>query len=135
MCMLSATEGSFWRQSEDGTISGMGLSWTLETEICSLLGSQEGLAHIALSIVDEGDVVLVPDPVILYLATDLRLQAPDFTICPRERKMGISSAWTEIPEDVAGKGQAMVVSYPNNPTTAMAPDSFYEELIDFAQEI
>lgn len=33
-----------------------------ETEICSLLGSQEGLAHIALSIVDEGDVVLVPDP-------------------------------------------------------------------------
>ncbi len=33
-----------------------------QTEICSLLGSQEGLAHIALSIVDEGDTVLVPDP-------------------------------------------------------------------------
>ena len=33
-----------------------------DTEICSLLGSQEGLAHIALSIADEGDIVMVPDP-------------------------------------------------------------------------
>ena len=39
-----------------------GVELDSETEICSLLGSQEGLAHIALSIVDEGDVVLVPDP-------------------------------------------------------------------------
>ena len=38
----------------------------------------------------------------------------------------------EIPEDVAEKAKLMVVSYPNNPTTAMAPDSFYEELIAFA---
>jgi LL-diaminopimelate aminotransferase len=33
-----------------------------KTEICSLLGSQEGLSHIALPLVDEGDTVLVPDP-------------------------------------------------------------------------
>lgn len=42
--------------------------------------------------------------------------------------MDILSVWT-IPEDVARKARLMVVSYPNNPTTAMAPDSFYEELI------
>ena len=39
-----------------------GVTLDPSSEICSLLGSQEGLAHIALSIVDEGDIVLVPDP-------------------------------------------------------------------------
>ena len=39
-----------------------GVNLDPDTEICSLLGSQEGLAHIAMSIVDEGDLVLVPDP-------------------------------------------------------------------------
>ena len=39
-----------------------GVALDPDTEICSLLGSQEGLAHIAMSIVDEGDLVLVPDP-------------------------------------------------------------------------
>ena len=44
-----------------------------QTEICSLLGSQEGLAHIALSIVDEGDLVLVPDPCYPVFADGPRL--------------------------------------------------------------
>ena len=52
--MLEAAGG--WYQTR------YGVELDPETEICSLLGSQEGLAHIALSIVDEGDVVLVPDP-------------------------------------------------------------------------
>ena len=39
-----------------------GVTLNPSSEICSLLGSQEGLAHIALSIIEEGDIVLVPDP-------------------------------------------------------------------------
>ena len=70
-----------------------GVNLNPDTEICSLLGSQEGLAHIALSIADE-----------------------------------------EIPEEVAEKARLMVISYPNNPTTVMAPDSFYEEVIAFAKK-
>ena len=85
-----------------------------ETEICSLLGSQEGLAHIALSIVDEGDVVLVPDPCYPVFADGPSLK--------------------EIPEEVAQRAKFMIVSYPNNPTAVLAPDSFYEELIAFAKK-
>ena len=40
----------------------------------------------------------------------------------------------EIPEEVAEKARLMVISYPNNPTTVMAPDSFYEEVIAFAKK-
>jgi LL-diaminopimelate aminotransferase len=42
--------------------------------------------------------------------------------------------FSDIPEDVAKKAKFMLVSYPNNPTTAMAPESFYEELIAFAKK-
>ena len=51
---------------------------------------------------------------------------------PQKKENGYMIRLDEIPEDVAEKAKLMVVSYPNNPTTAMAPDSFYEELIAFA---
>ena len=41
---------------------------------------------------------------------------------------------SDIPEEVAQRAKFMVVSYPNNPTAVMAPDSFYEELIAFAKK-
>lgn len=68
-----------------------GVSLNPETEICSLLGSQEGLAHIALSVADEGDVVLVPDPCYPVLRMVLFWRVPPFFICLRERKTDTSS--------------------------------------------
>lgn len=43
--------------------------------------------------------------------------------------------WDKIDEEIAKKAKMMIVSYPNNPTCAIAPDSFYEELIAFMQEV
>lgn len=63
-----------------------GVNLDPDTEICSLLGSQEGLAHIAMSIVDEGDLVLVPDPCYPVFADGPRLAVQSFTICRRKRK-------------------------------------------------
>ncbi len=57
-----------------------------DTEICSLLGSQEGLAHIAMSIVDEGELVLVPDPCYPVFADGRVWQAQSFTICRRRKR-------------------------------------------------
>ena len=70
-----------------------GVELNPETEICSLLGSQEGLAHIALSIVDEGDVVLVPDPCYPVFAAFrmVRLwRGQSFTICRSAKKITTS---------------------------------------------
>lgn len=58
-----------------------------ETEICSLLGSQEGLAHIALSIVDEGDRYWFRIPAIRYLRTARLWQARPCTICRRKKRI------------------------------------------------
>lgn len=104
------------------------------SEICSLLGSQEGLAHIALSIVDEGDVVLVPDPCYPVFADGPLLAGASLFYMPQRKEKDYLIDFSEIPEDIAVKAKFMIVSYPNNPTTVMAPDSFYKKLIEFAKK-
>jgi len=105
-----------------------------KTEICSLLGSQEGLAHIALSIVDEGDTVLVPDPCYPVFGDGPQIAGAVLHYMPQKKENGYVIRLEDIPEDVARRAKLMVVSYPNNPTTALAPESFYEELVAFAKK-
>lgn len=104
-----------------------------EREICSLLGSQEGLSHISLSILDEGDVALVPDPCYPVFADGPLIAGATLYYMPQKKENGYIIQLQDIPKEVARAARLMVVSYPNNPTTALAPDSFYEELIDFAR--
>ena len=105
-----------------------------KTEICSLLGSQEGLAHISLSIVDEGDIVLVPDPCYPVFADGPKIAGAQLHYMPQSKDNGYVIQLRDIPEQVAKQAKLMIVSYPNNPTAAMAPDSFYVDLIDFAKK-
>ena len=111
-----------------------GVNLDPDTEICSLLGSQEGLAHIAMSIVDEGDLVLVPDPCYPVFADGPRLAGAELYYMPQREENHYIIDLKEIPEEVAQKAKFMIVSYPNNPTAVLAPDSFYEELIAFAKK-
>lgn len=105
-----------------------------KTEICSLLGSQEGFALISMTIVDEGDLVLVPDPCYPVFADGPRMAGAKLHYMPQRKENGYLVNLKDIPEDVAKKAKLIIVSYPNNPTTAVAPDSFYNELIAFAKE-
>lgn len=103
-------------------------------EVVSLLGSQEGLAHIALSIVDEGDVVLVPDPCYPVFGDGPAIAGAKLHYMPMTADRDYLIDFSQIPEETAKAARLMVVSYPNNPTTAMAPDWWYEELIAFARK-
>ena len=94
-----------------------------DTEILSLQGSQEGLAHIALAICDEGDIVLIPSPSYPVFANGPKIAGAEIYEMPMR----------EEPKDIARKAKMMIISYPNNPTGATAPDAFYEELIRFAK--
>lgn len=111
-----------------------GVKLNPETEICSLLGSQEGLAHIALSVIDEGDMVLVPAPCYPIFGDGPKIAGGRIWHMEQKKENDYLIQFSEIPEEMARKARLMVVSYPNNPTTAMAPDSFYEELIAFARK-
>lgn len=103
-------------------------------EMISLLGSQDGLAHIALTIVNRGDTVLVPDPGYPIFADGPALAGAQLYRMPQKRENGYIIDLRAIPEEVARKAKFMVVSYPNNPVTSIAPPSFYEELVAFAKK-
>ena len=105
-----------------------------ETEICSLLGSQDGLSHIALSILDPGDVMLVPDPCYPIFADGPRIAGAELYYMPLKKENDYVIQLQDIPEEIARKAKFMLVSYPNNPTAAMASESFYHEVVAFAKK-
>ena len=113
--------------------SRYGVELDPQQEICSLLGSQDGLAHIAMSILDPGDVMLVPDPCYPIFADGPRLAGAELYYMPQKKENNYVIQLADIPEDIARRAKFMLVSYPNNPTAAMAPESFYHELMAFAR--
>lgn len=111
-----------------------GVELDAETEICSLLGSQDGLGHIAMTVVNPGDLFLVPDPCYPVFADGPALAGAELYYMPMLKEKDYLIDLDEIPEDIAKRAKMMLVSYPNNPTTALAPAWFYEKLIAFAKK-
>jgi LL-diaminopimelate aminotransferase len=109
-----------------------GVSIDPATEVTSLLGSQDGLAHIALTLVDPGDLVLVQDPGYPIFSDGPALAGAELYPMPQKRENGYLVDLKAIPEEIAAKAILMIVSYPNNPVTSIAPPSFYRELVAFA---
>ncbi|MDD6348166.1 MAG: aminotransferase class I/II-fold pyridoxal phosphate-dependent enzyme [Lachnospiraceae bacterium] len=103
------------------------------SQIVALLGSQEGLAHIALSIADPGDVILVPDPCYPVFRDGPAIAGAEVHYMPMKPENDFLIDFDAIPEAIADRAVLMIVSYPNNPTTALAPAWWYEKLIAFAR--
>lgn len=105
-----------------------------DTEVASSLGSQDGLSHFALTLINEGDVVLVQNPCYPVFQDGPKLAGADIYYMDQKEENGYIIDLDDIPTDVRKKAKLMIVSYPNNPTTAIADDSFYDKLIDFAKK-
>ncbi|MBQ3898375.1 MAG: aminotransferase class I/II-fold pyridoxal phosphate-dependent enzyme, partial [Lachnospiraceae bacterium] len=107
-------------------------------EIMSVYGSQEGITHIAFTLVDPGQIVLVPDPGYPVFSIGPSLAGADIRPYKLYEENGYLPDLSEIEKaygkDSANKAKAMVVSYPLNPVCKCAPDSFYEELIAWAKK-
>jgi len=103
------------------------------TEVLSLIGSKEGIAHIPLAFVNPGDVVLVPSPgyPVYRVSTLFAGGIPYFL--PLRKENGFLPNLSEIPEIIAQKAKLLFINYPNNPTSAIAERPFYEEVVAFAQ--
>jgi LL-diaminopimelate aminotransferase len=104
-----------------------------KTEVLSLIGSKEGIAHIPLAFVNPGDTVLVPSPgyPVYRVATLFAGGVPYFL--PLRRDHGFLPILSDIPKEIAEKSKILFINYPNNPTSAIAERSFYEEVIAFAK--
>src|SRR5512139_3607973 len=102
------------------------------TEVLSLIGSKEGIAHIPLAFVNPDDYVLVPSPgyPVYRVSTLFAGGIPYFL--PLRKENGFLPDLSEIPRDVAEKAKLLFINYPNNPTSAIAERAFYKEIVAFA---
>ncbi len=109
-----------------------GVELSAETEALPLIGSKEGLGHLALAYINPGDLVLVPTP-----SYPVHFRGPVIAggeIYPL--KLSAANDWLiqldQIPDEVARRAKVLYFNYPNNPTTATAPREFYEAIVDWA---
>ena len=111
-----------------------GVTLDPSSEICSVLGTQEGLAHCCLPVIDPGDTVILQDPCYPAFFVGAALAHAEVFRVPQRPEKGFIIDFADIPADVARRAKLMIVSYPNNPTTAVAPPSFYDDLVAFAKD-
>lgn len=111
-----------------------GISVDPETEVLALIGSQEGTAHLPLAVMNPGDVALLLDPGYPSHAGGVYLAGGTIYPMPILAKNDFLPIFPDIPSDVLAKSRMMVLSYPHNPTTAIAPLSFFEEAVAFCQQ-
>ncbi len=103
-----------------------------ENEIMSVYGSQEGIAHICLSLCNYGDVVLVPNPGYPIFGIGPSLAGAQVVTYDLTQENHYLPDLESMDEDLLARAKCMVVSYPLNPVCKAAPDDFYERLIPWA---
>ncbi|WP_414753422.1 LL-diaminopimelate aminotransferase [Anabaena sp. CCY 9910] len=105
-----------------------------ETEVLPLIGSQEGTAHLPLALLNPGDFALLLDPGYPSHAGGVYLASGQIYPMPLKAENDFLPVLTDIPTDVLARSRMMVLSYPHNPTAAIAPLSFFKEAVAFCQE-
>lgn len=110
-----------------------GIKLDHDHEVLGLIGSKEGLFNLSQVIVNKGDLVLLPDPGYpVYEVGTVITQAERYYM-PLLAKNNFLPDLNDIPEDVAQRAKLMWLNYPNNPTGAIAPLDFFEEVVAFAK--
>ncbi|WP_316900555.1 LL-diaminopimelate aminotransferase [Pseudodesulfovibrio indicus] len=105
-----------------------------KTEVVSLIGSKEGIAHFPLAYVNPGDTVLVATPnyPVYGIATQFAGGVVEYLPLVEENDFLVDL--DAISNDTWAKAKMIFVCYPNNPTAATATKPFYEKLIEKAKE-
>ncbi|MGQ0813574.1 MAG: aminotransferase class I/II-fold pyridoxal phosphate-dependent enzyme [Gemmatimonadota bacterium] len=103
-------------------------------EVIPLVGSKEGIAHLAFCYVEPGDVTIVPDPGYQpYIGGTLLSGGSAYTV-PLRPENEFLIPLEELPPNVIERARILYLNYPNNPTAAIAPRAYLEGAVRFCQE-
>ncbi|MBN3909673.1 MAG: LL-diaminopimelate aminotransferase [Nostoc sp. NMS1] len=105
-----------------------------QTEVLPLIGSQEGTAHLPLALLNPGDFALLLDPGYPSHAGGVYLASGQIYPMPLRAENAFLPVFADIPAPVLAQSRMMVLSYPHNPTSAIAPLSFFQEAVAFCQQ-
>lgn len=109
-----------------------GLELDPRREALSLIGSQEGLAHLLMAVADPGTVLLMPE--VAYPPYFGAAKVAGLEIFPIPLGPDLLPLLRTIPHEVAARARVLLLNYPNNPTAAVAKEEFWLEALAFAQK-
>jgi len=111
-----------------------GVTLDPEKEVVSLIGAKEGIAHIALCLIDTDDIALVPDPGYPVYTIGTKLCGGQIYYLPLNEKNRFLPDLESIPLDILKKARVLWLNYPNNPTGAVADLNFFQKAVAFARK-
>ncbi len=131
---LDRGSASFRQAAASWIQKRFGLAFNPDTELLPLIGSKEGIAHLPLAFINPGDVVLIPDPCYPPYKSGTLFAGGEAYLMPLKESNGFLPDLEAIPAAILKRAKIIFVNYPNNPTGAVAPRSFYEKLVRFATQ-
>jgi LL-diaminopimelate aminotransferase len=104
-----------------------------DSEIIPAIGAKEAIFNLNLAFLDPGDYALASDPGYPVYTAGPWLAGAEPVLMALQPELGFAPDLGAIDEDVARKAKLMYINYPNNPTGALAPERFFERVIEFAR--
>lgn len=104
-------------------------------EVVPLIGSKEGIGHLAFAYLERGDVAIIPEPGYLsYLGGALLSEATVYSY-PLRPRTNFLVELDDVPDDVLRRARIVYLNYPNNPTAAIAPREYLERIVQRCREL
>ena len=103
------------------------------SEIVPALGGKEAVGHMAMALLDPGDVCLSPDPGYPPYTSGPVFAGAEVHYLPLRAEHGFLPDLDSIPEDVLRRANLLFLDYPNNPTGAVVQDGYFERAVTLAR--
>lgn len=111
-----------------------GVSGLTPSMVQSCNGTQEGVGHLGLALLDPGDTILVPDPCYPVFEAGAKIADAKLEYYPLVAEHNYLPYVAGIDPEVADRAKYMIVSLPANPVGSVGTPEIYEEIIAFARE-
>ena len=102
--------------------------------VASCAGTQEGMGQLVLTLLDPGDIALVPDPCYPVFADGVKIAGGECAYYPLSAEHDFLPCVADIDPALADRAKYMVVSLPANPVGSVGTPEVYDEIIAFARE-
>ena len=105
-----------------------------DSEAIATIGAKEGLAHLALSTISSGDLVLVPTPAYPIHPYSVIIAGGDLHLVPFKEEGDFFQDLITAVKQTWPQPKMLILSFPHNPTTRIVDIDFFQKVVDFAKE-
>ena len=105
-----------------------------ESEVMPAIGAKECIYNLCFAFLDSGDVALAADPGYPVYAGGPTLAGAEVALLALRPELDFTPDLDAIPGEALARARLMFLNYPNNPTGAVAPEGFFEQVVEFARE-